>query len=382
MANSVMTKKVLNKSKSEPSSRKNFECFICKVVVPGPYLKLVVHIKHVHYIKTSKRVSNPLMCGQNSCSAQFMSFRSYRHHLLECEFFQGDNVTSRTAVPQIESLTENESSNGSADVDFDVAEKPKVCDKQVQVAKLFLNLRTTFNVTNSALNFVSAEMTKILAEAAECPLSLIEDAFTNLNSQTNRSAFYEKHFAYKSPKQLLSLQQRRWANRFESNTLRKRIVPRLFHYIPIKGTLSSLFAIPKFRALYFGEQPSPDGRMRGHIDTNHYKSHELFKECPRALRIQIFNDDLEVCNSCGSKTKLHQLAMFCFCILIFFYQIKHLFLTFKLCNKIFIIFPGQGSHTVLAENAERQIFYLQNVESISQNVSTLLYPYLNNTSKI
>lgn len=55
--------------------------------------------------------------------------------------------------------------------------------------------------------------------------------------------------------------------------------------------------------------------MRGHPDTNHYKSHELFKECPRALRIQIFNDDLEVCNSCGSKTKFHQLAMFCFSIL-------------------------------------------------------------------
>lgn len=281
MSNSVLTKKILNKSKSKPTSRKNFGCFICKVVVPGPYLKLVIHFKHVHCMKTSKRVSNPLICGQNSCSAQLMSFRSFRHHLLECEYFQGDNVTSRTAVPQIESMSENESIDGSVDVDFDVAEKPKVCEKQVQVAKLFLNLRTTFNVTNSALNFFSAEMTKILAEAAKSPLSLIENAFTNLNSQTKRSAFYIKNFGYKSPKHLLSLQQRRWANRFESNTLRKRIVPRLFHYIPIKGTLSSLFAIPKFRALYFGEKPSPDP-----------KSHELFKECPRALRIQIFNDDL------------------------------------------------------------------------------------------
>jgi hypothetical protein len=126
-------------------------------------------------------------------------------------------------------LTENESIDGRLDVDFDVAEKPMVCEKQVQVAKLFLNLPTKFNVTNSALNFVSAEMTKILAEATKSPLSLIEYAFTNLNSQTNRSAFYITNFGFKTPKQLLSIQQRRWANRFESNTLRKRIVPRFFH---------------------------------------------------------------------------------------------------------------------------------------------------------
>jgi hypothetical protein len=109
-----------------------------------------------------------------------MSFRSFRHHLSECEYFQGDNVTSQTAVPQIESLTENESIDGSLDVNFDVAEKPMVCEKQVQEAKLFLNLRTKFNVTNSALNFVSAEM-------------------TNLNSQTNRSAFYIKNLVSNHP---------------------------------------------------------------------------------------------------------------------------------------------------------------------------------------
>ena len=153
----------------------------------------------MHYINASKRVSNPLICGQNSFSAQLMSFRSFRHHLLECEYFQEDNVTSQTAVPQIESLTENESIDGSLDVNFDVAEKPMVCEKQVQEAKLFLNLRTKFNVTNSALNFVSAEVTKILAEAAKSPLSLIEDAFTNLNSQTNRSAFYIKNLVSNHP---------------------------------------------------------------------------------------------------------------------------------------------------------------------------------------
>ncbi len=108
--------------------------------------------------------------------------------------------------PENEVETENQS-NVDAQCDFIV--KPQVCEKQVQVAKMFLVLRTKFNVTNSALNYVSAEISKILAEATKrpFPFPLLEDAFKNLNSQANRSAFYVKHFGYQSPKQLLSLQQ-------------------------------------------------------------------------------------------------------------------------------------------------------------------------------
>ncbi|EFX81172.1 hypothetical protein DAPPUDRAFT_317929 [Daphnia pulex] len=94
-------------------------------------IKLTVQELETHLL--GKEFSGkPQMCKENSSSAQLMSFRSFRHHLLECEYFQGEYVTSQTAVPQIESLTENESIDGCLDVDFDVAENPMVCEKQVQ----------------------------------------------------------------------------------------------------------------------------------------------------------------------------------------------------------------------------------------------------------
>jgi hypothetical protein len=53
------------------------------------------------------------------------------------------------------------------------------------------------------------------------------------------------------------------------------------------------------------------------MDTAHYLNHLLFKEFPRALVMETFNDDLEVCNPFDCKTKIHQLVMFCFSILNF-----------------------------------------------------------------
>ena len=154
-------------------------------------------------------------------------------------------------------------------------------------------------------------MSKLLDKSvSNSSSSSLMKAFNHLNSQKSRNYFYSKHLGLNSPKQLISVQMSRWANRFESASLVKRIVPRVFHYISLKQTLTTLFSNADFRCLYFNEQPSLDGKMRGHIDTKHYKSHKLFKEDPRALRLQLFNDDLEVCNPCGSKTKVHQLAMF------------------------------------------------------------------------
>ncbi len=76
-----------------------------------------------------------------------------------------------------------------------------------------------------------------------------------------------------------------------------------------------MFSNPKFRTLYFSEQPSSNGRIRTHVDTEDFRSHRLFNEFSGAVRIQIFSDDLEVVNPCGSKTTNHQQAMFCFTII-------------------------------------------------------------------
>ena len=39
-----------------------------------------------------------------------------------------------------------------------------------------------------------------------------------------------------------------------------------------------------------------------------FKDHDLFKEDPTALQIQLYYDELEVCNPLGSKTRKHKLG--------------------------------------------------------------------------
>ena len=311
------------------NERTNFTCFVCKIVVKGSYTKLTAHLKTIHSFKTASSERRDLICGQNSCTAQMKTFANYRYHLMSCELYSlSPNSTNR--VLQLsnnvgnfqisaDSLSSSIPMSGECHGQSSIVHETKFEDKiERAVAKLMLALRTKHNVTNESLNFVSSEIVAILQERdihEDLPLPILIKAFKQLNSQKNRTNFYTKNFGLQSPRQLLSVITRRWANRFNSNSLSQRIVPRIFHYISIKGTLSTLFSIPKFREAYFNEKASSDGKMRSHLDAAHYKSHELFKLAPRALRMQVFNDDLEVCNPCGSKTKKHQLAMFCFCIL-------------------------------------------------------------------
>ena len=56
----------------------------------------------------------------------------------------------------------------------------------------------------------------------------------------------------------------------------------------------------------------------GHYcDASQYKTSALFKEDPCALQIQLFFDELEICNPLGSKAKKHKLGKTYVCIFIY-----------------------------------------------------------------
>ena len=49
--------------------------------------------------------------------------------------------------------------------------------------------------------------------------------------------------------------------------------------------------------------------MRDYCDGSHFSSHPLFAEDTRALQIQLYYDDIDVCNPIGSKSGIHKLGM-------------------------------------------------------------------------
>ncbi len=108
---------------------------------------------------------------------------------------------------------------------------------------------------------------------------------------------------------------RKQVNCMQKGRLTSKFISTTFQYISLRETLTTLFSNPSFFKLYFAEKPSTDGLIRSHRDSIHFKKHPLFSVDPFALRLQIFFDEVEITNTLGSKTKIHELAMFCFSIL-------------------------------------------------------------------
>ncbi len=48
--------------------------------------------------------------------------------------------------------------------------------------------------------------------------------------------------------------------------------------------------------------------LKDFCDGKRFERHSLFKEAPNALQIQLYYDDIDVCNPVGSKSVIHKLG--------------------------------------------------------------------------
>ena len=53
---------------------------------------------------------------------------------------------------------------------------------------------------------------------------------------------------------------------------------------------------------------SSNGRMRDYCDSKDFNEHPIFSAEPNALQIQLYYDDIDVCNAIGSKSVIHTLG--------------------------------------------------------------------------
>ena len=59
----------------------------------------------------------------------------------------------------------------------------------------------------------------------------------------------------------------------------------------------------------FDSHSSPDERIADYCDGAQYKRCEFFHEDPCALHIQLYYDELDVCNEIGSRSTVHKLRI-------------------------------------------------------------------------
>lgn len=155
-----------------------FSCFFCSEFVPGSYSSLTKHFRTKHLFKTSNSSRNNLVCGQNGCKEKFETFANFKYHLSVCE-----KVTGRIAPgpPVPDPVSENAfpplpppnvtpiDCEYTSTVDNDIPETPDLernFDVTRHVAAMTLKLRSHYNVSHSALDFMLTELKSILYVAS------------------------------------------------------------------------------------------------------------------------------------------------------------------------------------------------------------------------
>lgn len=92
-----------------------------------------------------------------------------------------------------------------------------------------------------------------------------------------------------------------------------RLIPNIFHEIPLIKSLISLFQRDDFRNEYFSYNEQQAKLVSTDIFTSfssghNFKTNELFADHPNSLQIEIAQDDFEPCNALGSRATLYKLS--------------------------------------------------------------------------
>jgi hypothetical protein len=281
--------------------------------------KLFTHFRHVHLMNTNNQSKDKFICGQNGCKQTLKNISCFRYHLGHCEAVSADPVRHDTNTPSTltqQSFNSNPIDNEPYSEECDSLPNNipnQTCPFSKAIGNVILQLRAKHNVSHAAINCLTKGIQTALEEAEPKSMTDLAQIFKKFDTQSKRNKFFDKHLGFKAPAE--KVLGRRQVTRHKQGMITRKFVPTTFQYISIRQTLTTLFSNLTFFNLYFSERPSNDGFIRSHRDSQHFKNHKLFSEDPFALRLQIFFDEVETTNALGSKTKIHELGMFCFSIL-------------------------------------------------------------------
>ncbi|KAK0153147.1 hypothetical protein N1851_005164 [Merluccius polli] len=93
-----------------------------------------------------------------------------------------------------------------------------------------------------------------------------------------------------------------------TGTYRQVPVNDKFMYVPIMGSLSSMFRNSELCDSFQKTKPHQEGFYRDVNDGSYFRNHILFSQQENALQIQLYYDDFETANPLGSKKGVHKLG--------------------------------------------------------------------------
>lgn len=194
-----------------------------------------------------------------------------------------------------------------------------------EITKLKLN-RSKTNIVyqlSSLLLIETFEFTrKILDDdnGMDCPQSLNASLhYVRMKLLEHQTTYKRnKHFGnnemYVEPKEMAVGLRWDLVRDYQTLSTTSCLVQCKFQYISILKTLGALFQRSDFREVFFSKKNSTIDGYNSFQSGETYKSNELFQTNQNSIQIHIATDDFEVCNELGSKSTIHKICAFYFCI--------------------------------------------------------------------
>jgi hypothetical protein len=344
-------------------------CFICSKKIPGYIKGLKSHFVYDHKIPFSKSNSYfSFFCMESNCGKCFQTFITFSRHIRN--HYNNENLPSLPEIDRNVNLEEIEIFNEQPDnfLEIDNAEEivpflstsqlnaPNVCslsDLKDSANQILCKIRTNTSMTISNVNFVLENVDEVLEIVSNYTKLKLNNFFAaqektveyyilmnslNFDEVLNECNTYAKQtkwiksrvpviepIEYKLGHRVETRQQNRFRSSLHSNIRNRfnngqrfcfsKIVNETYQYIPLTETLKTIVGNPQLKRMIDEErvQPSPNV-IESFIDGNQFKHHAFFQKFPHSIRVNLYYDDIEVCNPLGANRGVYKLAMFYFTV--------------------------------------------------------------------
>ncbi|XP_037401191.1 uncharacterized protein LOC119265236 [Pygocentrus nattereri] len=159
----------------------------------------------------------------------------------------------------------------------------------------------------AVIKCLSVDLPKQALDKVEDCFDQLENPFSFMNTETKRQRYFEQKWNIVEPVEPI-LGVRFDVRKNKTGTYSQVPVNDTFTYVPILGTLKSMFSNKELCQSFQQVKLQEEGIYKDINDGSYFKKHCLFSKQEHAFQIQLYYDDFETANPLGSKKGIHKLG--------------------------------------------------------------------------
>lgn len=315
----------------------DLQCFLCNENVSGLIRGLKRHLVENHnLVFHNSNCYYDFVCGQN-CHLKFSSFKTLSKHILGKHMRESTAEDVRIDYADVNEMLDNfpepecfnvSSPDLNVSIDDVTNNLTSLSDLEYAINNTICEIRTHANLAETTLGYIvdsmkniSCNLLRYLKNKSHEEVNIVDIIDTlDLENLFKSASTFSKQKKFISKKiSVVDSREIRLGTRIETvikngiNSI--KTVNENFEYIPITRTLESIIQNQNLRDKIENEPNSINSEsISSFRDTTTYKNSAFFQSYPTAIRINLYYDDIEICNPIGSRSSFHKLAMFYFTI--------------------------------------------------------------------